>query len=88
MGGSTPASSIRENLKVEVRTPPVPSGGQRYGRGSGAGERSRDITTPLENIAARIESFAIPGGVMLSDFAYDQIKNRGDVSVVAWAGSG
>src|ERR1043166_2950288 len=35
------------------------------------------------NIAARIESFAVPGGVMLSDSAYDQIKNRSDVAVVA-----
>ena len=35
------------------------------------------------NIAARIESFAAPGGVMLSDSAYDQIKNRSDVGVVS-----
>jgi predicted ATPase/class 3 adenylate cyclase len=35
------------------------------------------------NIAARIESFAVPGGVMLSDSAYDQIKNRPDVGVVS-----
>jgi class 3 adenylate cyclase len=41
------------------------------------------LTGEAVNIAARIESFAIPGGVMLSDSAYDQIKNRGDVSVVA-----
>ena len=34
------------------------------------------------NIAARIESFAVPGGVMLSDSAYDQIKNRSDIGVV------
>jgi predicted ATPase/class 3 adenylate cyclase len=34
------------------------------------------------NIAARIESFAVPGGVMLSDTAYDQIKNQPDVGVV------
>jgi predicted ATPase/class 3 adenylate cyclase len=34
------------------------------------------------NIAARIESFAVPGGVLLSDSAYDQIKNRSDVGVV------
>ena len=41
------------------------------------------LTGEAVNIAARIKSFAIPGGVMLSDSAYDQIKNRGDVSVVA-----
>ncbi len=35
------------------------------------------------NIASRIESFAVPGGVMLSDTAYDQIRNRSDVRVVA-----
>ncbi len=34
-------------------------------------------------IAARIESFAVPGSVMLSDAAYDQIRNRSDVAVVA-----
>ena len=40
------------------------------------------LTGEAVNIAARIESFAIPGGVMLSDSAYDQIKNRSDVGVV------
>jgi predicted ATPase/class 3 adenylate cyclase len=34
------------------------------------------------NIASRIESFAVPGGVMLSDVAYDQLKNRSDVAAV------
>src|SRR5215467_4967416 len=32
------------------------------------------LTGDAVNIAARIESFAVPGGVMLSDAAYDQIK--------------
>ena len=41
------------------------------------------LTGEAVNIAARIESFAVPGGVMLSDAAYDQIKNRSDVAVVA-----
>ncbi len=41
------------------------------------------LTGEAVNIAARIESFATPGGVMLSDSVYDQIKNRSDVSVVA-----
>jgi predicted ATPase/class 3 adenylate cyclase len=40
------------------------------------------LTGDAVNIAARIESFAVPGGVMLSDSAYDQIKNRSDVWVV------
>jgi len=40
------------------------------------------LTGVAVNIAARIESFAVPGGVMLSDSAYDQIKNRRDVDVV------
>jgi predicted ATPase/class 3 adenylate cyclase len=40
------------------------------------------LTGDAVNIAARIESFAVPGGVMLSDSAYEQIKNRGDVGVV------
>jgi adenylate cyclase len=34
------------------------------------------------NVAALIESFAVPGGVMLSNTAFDQIKNRSDVCVV------
>jgi predicted ATPase/class 3 adenylate cyclase len=34
------------------------------------------------NVASRIESFAVPGGVMLSDTAHDHIKNRTDVAVV------
>ena len=41
------------------------------------------LTGDAVNIAARIESFAVPGGVMLSDSAYDQIRNRTDVAVVA-----
>jgi len=40
------------------------------------------LTGDAVNIAARIESFAVPGGVMLSDTAHDQIKNRSDVGVV------
>jgi predicted ATPase/class 3 adenylate cyclase len=41
------------------------------------------LTGEAVNIAARIESFAIPGGVMLSDSAHDQIRNRSDVGAVA-----
>jgi predicted ATPase len=40
------------------------------------------LTGDAVNIASRIESFAVPGGVMLSDSARDQLKNRGDVDVV------
>jgi len=40
------------------------------------------LTGVAVNIAARVESFAVPGGVLLSDSAYDQIKNRSDVAVV------
>jgi predicted ATPase/class 3 adenylate cyclase len=43
---------------------------------------SERLTGDAVNIAARIESFAVPGGVMLSDAAHDQIKNRRDVGVV------
>ena len=41
------------------------------------------LTGEAVNIAARIESFAVPGGVMLSDAAYDQIRNRSEIAVVA-----
>ena len=34
------------------------------------------------NIASRIESFAVPGTVMLSDSAYDQIKNQSDIDTI------
>src|SRR5437588_139001 len=40
------------------------------------------LTGDAVNIAARIESFAVPGGVMLSDSTYDQIKNRSDLGAV------
>jgi predicted ATPase len=40
------------------------------------------LTGDAVNIAGRIESFAVPGGVMMSDSAYDEIKNRSDVAVV------
>ena len=43
------------------------------------------LTGVAVNIAARIESFAVPGGVMLSDSVYDQIKNQSGVGVV-WLG--
>ena len=41
------------------------------------------LTGIAVNVAARIESFAVPGGVMLSDSAYDQLENRSDVDVVS-----
>jgi predicted ATPase/class 3 adenylate cyclase len=41
------------------------------------------LTGVAVNIAARIESFAVPGGVMLSDSAYEQIGNRSDLGFVA-----
>src|SRR3954452_1241086 len=41
-------------------------------------ERDR-LTGDAVNIAARIESFAVPGGVMLSDSAGEELKNRSDV---------
>src|SRR5437763_13028580 len=41
------------------------------------------LTGDAVNIAARIESFAVPGGVMLSDSAYDQIRNQNELDVVA-----
>src|SRR6185437_7009699 len=34
------------------------------------------------NIASRIESFSVAGGVMLSDSAYDQIKSRAELDVL------
>ena len=40
------------------------------------------LTGDAVNVAARIESFAVPGGVMLSDDAYAQLRNRSDISVV------
>ena len=45
-------------------------------------ERER-LTGEAVNIASRIESFAVPGGVMLSDTAYDHLRNRRDVAVVS-----
>ncbi len=40
------------------------------------------LTGLAVNIAARIESFAVPGGVMLSDSVYEQIANRSEIAVV------
>jgi predicted ATPase/class 3 adenylate cyclase len=44
-------------------------------------ERER-LSGEAVNVASRIESFAVPGGVMLSDSAFDQIKNRSDLETV------
>ena len=41
------------------------------------------LTGVAVNIAARIESFAVPGGVTLSDSAYDQIANHSEIEVVS-----
>ena len=41
------------------------------------------LTGEAVNIASRIESFAVPGGVMLSDAAYAPLQNRSDLEVVA-----
>ncbi|HET8558152.1 MAG TPA: tetratricopeptide repeat protein [Gaiellaceae bacterium] len=40
------------------------------------------LTGDAVNIAARIESFAVPGGVLLSDSAFDQIKNQSSIETV------
>jgi predicted ATPase/class 3 adenylate cyclase len=45
-------------------------------------ERER-LTGDAVNIAARVESFAVPGSVFLSDTAYDQVKNQLDLEVAA-----
>jgi class 3 adenylate cyclase len=50
---------------------------------------SDDLTGDAVNVASRIESFAVPGGVMLSDSAYDQIRKTGTSSArFRWGGSG
>ncbi len=41
------------------------------------------LTGDAVNVAARVESFAVPGSVFLSDTAYDQVKNRLDLEVAA-----
>jgi len=40
------------------------------------------LTGEAVNIASRIESFSVAGGVMLSDSAYEQIKSRTEFDVV------
>jgi predicted ATPase/class 3 adenylate cyclase len=40
------------------------------------------LTGVAVNVASRIESFAMPGSVMLSDAARDQVANRADVVLV------
>lgn len=45
-------------------------------------ERER-LTGDAVNVAARIESFAVPGGVLLSDAAREQLRNRSDVDLVS-----
>ncbi|MEX1335332.1 MAG: NB-ARC domain-containing protein, partial [Candidatus Limnocylindrales bacterium] len=45
-------------------------------------ERER-LTGEAVNIASRVESFALPGAVLLSDAAYAHLRNRTDVAVVS-----
>ena len=42
-----------------------------------------DLIGDAVNIASRIESFAVAGGVMISDTAYDNMRNRTDIDVVS-----
>jgi predicted ATPase len=42
-----------------------------------------DLIGDAVNIASRIESFAVAGGVMISDTAYDNLRNRTDIDVVS-----
>src|SRR2546430_13461916 len=44
------------------------------------------VTGDAVNVAARIEAFAVPGGVLLSDAADEQIKNRSGGVAVALGG--
>jgi predicted ATPase/class 3 adenylate cyclase len=39
------------------------------------------LTDEAVNIASRVESFAVPGAVLLSDAARDQLQNRSDVDL-------
>lgn len=39
------------------------------------------LTGDAVNIAARVESFAVPGSVLLSDTAFDQVKNQLDLEM-------
>src|SRR4051794_3234077 len=41
------------------------------------------LTGDAVNVAARVESFAAPGSVLLSDAARDQVKNRRDIELAA-----
>ena len=41
------------------------------------------LTGEAVNVASRIESFAVPGGVMLSDAARDQLTNHAEVPLVS-----
>jgi predicted ATPase/class 3 adenylate cyclase len=41
------------------------------------------LTGETVNIASRIESFAVAGGVLISDSAYDQIKNQSEIAAVS-----
>lgn len=35
------------------------------------------------NVASRVESFAIPGGIFISDKVYDEVKNKPDIQTVS-----
>jgi class 3 adenylate cyclase len=39
------------------------------------------LTGDAVNVAARVESFAVPGSVFLSDTAFDQVKNQLDLEI-------
>jgi predicted ATPase/class 3 adenylate cyclase len=41
------------------------------------------LTGDAVNIAARVESFAVPGSVFLSDSAYEQVRNQSELDVTS-----
>ena len=41
------------------------------------------LTGDAVNVAARVESFAAPGSILLSDAAHEQVKNRSDIQLAS-----
>lgn len=64
---------LREPVKVPVRIG-IHTGNVLFQQG--------DVMGDAVNIASRIESFALPGSVFISEKLYDEIKNQKDIEVV------
>ena len=77
--------SVRSAITIQTQLQQEPKVELRIGIHTG------DVTIEEEaifgdgvNMASRIESMAVPGGIFVSEKVYDEIKNQENISTLRW----